>query len=362
MEEEKLYWLAFSVFEGVGPKRFALLKNYFGTAKKAWKAKRSQLLEIGLGPKLTESLVQFRKTLNPYSYFLRLREKKIMPLFIEDKNYPSHLKKIESPPFVLYVEGEVRPEDDLSIAVVGTRMMTGYGGQVTASLVTELVAAGLTIVSGLARGVDTAAHRAAVKAGGRTIGVLGCGLDQCYPPENIHLATEIANGYGAIVSEFPLGMKPTPRNFPARNRIIAGLSLGTVVIEGAQKSGALITARHTAEQGREVFAVPGPITSRFSAAPANLIKMGAKLVFDTNDILEELKLDAKRSTLDAKEVLPESPEEEVLLSLIKNEAKHLDQIAREADFDIAKATSIISLMEIKGKVRNLGSMTYIINK
>jgi len=360
--EEKLYWLAFSAFEGIGPKRFALLKNYFGTARKAWEAREKELLEVGLGPKLTSGLIKVRRSFNPRSYFLRLREKKIGVIFIDGDNYPENLKKIDNPPFVLYVKGVIKPEDELALAVVGTRLMTGYGGQVTSSLVTELVAAGLTIVSGLARGVDSMAHRATLKAGGRTIGVLACGLDLCYPPENEGLVKEIIHGLGAVVSEMPLGRSPIPGSFPARNRIIAGLSLGTVVVEGAKRSGSLITARHAAEQGREVFAIPGPVTSRFSAAPAHLIKMGAKLVFETQDILEELGLESMAKSQSRKKVVAESPEEEMVLSLIKDEAKHIDEIVRESGFDTAKVASIMSLMEIKGKVRNLGGMVYAINR
>jgi DNA processing protein len=363
MEEEKLFWLAFSAFEGIGSKRFALLKNYFGSAKKAWEAKERDLLAVGLGPSLTAKLIEFRKKFDFRSYFLRLREKKIGALLLEGEKYPKSLKKIDNPPFVLYVKGEIKLKDDLALAVVGTRLMTGYGGQVTESLVTELVSAGLVIVSGLARGVDTIAHQSALKASGRTIGVLACGLDLCYPPENEKLVEEIIAGRGAVVSEFPLGSPPLPGNFPARNRIISGLSLGTVVIEGARRSGALITARHAAEQGREVFAVPGPVTSRFSAGPAHLIKMGAKLVFETRDILEELDLEPKISfSVSKKKIISESPEEEMLLSLIRDEGKHLDQLVRESGFDTAKVASIMTMLEIKGKVRNLGGMMYIVNR
>ena len=361
MDDEKLYWLAFSAFKGIGPKRFALLKNYFGSAKKAWEAKKKELLEIGLGPKLTSRLLDFRNDFKPSSYFLRLREKEIECYFLDDENYPENLKKIDNPPFVLYVKGVIRPRDELAIAVIGTRKMTGYGGQVTESLVTELVSAGLTIVSGLARGVDSMAHKAALKAGGRTIGVLAS-LDIVYPPENISLVDEIVDGHGAVVSEFPLEMPSLPGIFPARNRIISGLALGTVVIEAPQKSGALITARHAGEQGREVFAIPGPVTSPNAAGPAHLIKMGAKLVFNVGDILEELKIETKVGIKKSKQVVPENPEEEAILSLIKNEAKHIDEIVRESGFDSGKVASIMSLMEIKGKVRNLGNMIYSINQ
>lgn len=359
MEKERLFWLAFSAFEGIGSRRFALLKDYFGSAKKAWQAKEGGLLAVGLGPKLTQRLVKFRKAFQPRSYFVRLCEKKVKPLFLDSENYPESLKKIDNPPFVLYVKGKLKPRDELALAVVGTRRMTSYGNQVTKSLVTELVRAGLTIVSGLARGIDTMAHRSALKARGRTIGVLACGLDRCYPPENEGLVKEIIKGQGAVVSEVPLGRSPARGSFPARNRIIAGLSLGTVVVEGAKRSGSLITARHAAEQGREVFAVPGPITSQFSAGPANLIKMGAKLVFETKDILEELDLESRGKSEAPRKVASESAEEEVLLSLIRDKAKHLNQLVQESGFDMAQVASIITLLEIKGKVKNLGGMIYL---
>jgi len=362
IDEEKLYWLAFSAFNGVGPKRFALLRNYFGTAKKAWEAREEELLAIGLGSRLTSGLLEFRKTFKPYSYFLRLREKETECYFLDAESYPENLKKIDNPPFVLYVKGVIRPEDELAIAVVGTRKMTGYGGQVTESLVTELVGAKITIVSGLARGIDSAAHRAVLKASGRTIGVLACGLDIVYPPENVSLVEQIVNDHGAVISEFPLGMQPMPGSFPARNRIISGLALGTVVVEAPEKSGALITARHAAEQGREVFAIPGPVTSPNAAGPANLIKMGAKLVFNVQDILDELRIKTEIKTSESKQVRPENPDEKLILSLIKNEAKHIDKIVRESGFDPGKVASIMSLMEIKGKVRNLGGMVYGINR
>ncbi len=362
MDEEKLHWLAFSAFNGVGPKRFALLKNYFGTAQKAWLAEEKDLLEIGLGPKLTFELVKFRRDFDPSSYFVRLREKEIECYFLDDNRYPESLKKIDSPPFVLYVKGVITPQDDLAVAVVGTRKMTGYGGQVTESLVTELVNAGLTVISGLARGIDSMAHRAALKADGRTIGVLACGLDIVYPPENAFLVEQIIDGQGAVISEFPLGMQPLPGSFPARNRIISGLALGTVVVEAPQKSGALITARLAAEQGREVFAIPGPVTSPNAAGPSHLIKMGAKLVFRVEDILEELGLDTKDRIRESEKVAAENVEEKTILSLIEREAKHIDEIVRESGFDPGKVASIMSLMEIKGKVKNLGNMIYSINR
>ncbi len=355
--------MGFNVFQGIGPKRFALLRNYFGSAKKAWGANKKQLLKAGLSPNLVESFLKFRKSFDFSSYFLRLRENEIKAKTLEDNGYPENLKKIDDAPFVLYVKGELKPEDELALAVVGTRRITGYGRQATEALVSELVAAGMTIVSGLAYGVDSVAHEMALSVDGRTVGVLASGLDHISPVGRLRLVEKIVNsGQGAVVSEFPLGMTPVKGLFPARNRIISGLSLGVLVTEGAPRSGAKITASHAAAQGREVFAVPGPITSQMSAAPADLIKMGAKLVSNVNDILERLNLESRIKKYESRKILPESPEEERLLALIQDEAKHLDQLVRESGLETGQVASIMSLMEIKGKVKNLGGMVYIINK
>lgn len=361
---EKKYWIGFSAFNGIGPKRFALLRNYFGSARSAWEARLKELLAIGLEQKLVENFVKFRQDFDLNSYFLRLRENKIECQTLVDKNYPENLKKIDNPPYVLFVKGKIKPQDELALAVVGTRKMTAYGREVTESLTQQLVNFGLTIVSGLARGVDTIAHQTVLQNGGRTIAVLACGLDIIYPPENKKLAEEIANGHGALVSEFPPGHQAVPGNFPARNRIISGLSLGTLVIEGAQDSGALITARHAADQGREVFAVPGPITSQNSAGPLLLIKQGAKLVYRVDDILEELNISAKGKTClpAGREIRSENADEERILMVIKDEAKQIDEIVRETGMNVGEVMSLMTMMEIKGMVKNLGKMVYGINK
>ncbi len=365
-EDEKKYWLGFSYFAGIGPKRFALLRNYFGSAKKAWEASSQDLLKIGLEEKLVENFLKFRENFNLDSSFLRLREKKIECQTLVDKNYPENLKKIDNPPYVIFVKGEIKTQDELALAVVGTRRMTVYGREVTENLTQQLVASGLTIVSGLARGVDTVAHQTALQNKGRTIAVLACGLDLIYPPENDKLAQQIVNGHGALVSEFPPGCQAVPGNFPARNRLISGLSLGTLVIEGAQDSGSLITARHAVSQGREVFAVPGPITSQNSAGPLWLIKEGAKLVERVEDILEELNIDVKmknKACLSAdRKIRPENPEEEKILMIIKEEPKQIDEIVRETGMNVGQVMSLMTMMEMKGMVKNLGGMVYGINR
>jgi len=287
---DKLYWLGFSFLNGLGSKRFALLRDYFGSAQKAWEASYDQLLAIGLNPQLIKNLIELRSKVNLNSCFIRMREKNIECQTSENKNYPENLKRIDSPPFILFSKGAMKSQDSLAIAVVGSRRMTDYGWMVTKKLVSELVAKKITIISGLARGIDTVAHETALANNGRTIAVLGHGLDLIYPPENKKLAEKISNGFGALISEYPLGCQPVASNFPARNRIISGLSLGVLVIEADIHSGSLITARQALDQGREVFAVPGPINSSNSSGTAFLIKQGAKLVENVNDILEELNV------------------------------------------------------------------------
>jgi len=280
MTDEKRYWVAFSVFPGIGPVRFRLLLEHFGSAKKAWEAP------------LSDKFIHFRKTFDIDEYLEKLEHLHVSVLTLNDPKYPKLLKEISDPPFLLYIRGKNTGEPinlDQTIAVVGTRNITRYGEEVTRKIVKGLVANGFTIVSGMAYGVDAIAHQTAIDSGGKTIAVLGCGIDIIAPEGNARLYRAIGEeGHGAIVSEMPLGLRPDKGMFVARNRIISGLSLGVVVTEGAGDSGALITARNAGEQGREVFAVPGPITSPYSRAPAQLIKKGATLVETVEDILDEI--------------------------------------------------------------------------
>jgi len=277
MDEETRSWVGFSVFPGIGPVRFRLLLEHFGTAKKAWEAP------------LSDKFVDFRKKFDIDAYLQRLEKLHVSVLTLNNPKYPKLLGQIDDAPFLLYVKGRGSKINlDKTIAVVGTRRITEYGENVTKKLVRELVARGFTIVSGMAYGVDAVAHKTAIEAGGKTIAVLGCGIDIIAPPSNASLYWAIVNGGGAVVSEMPLGLRPAKGLFVARNRIISGLSRGVVVTEGADDSGALITARNAGEQGRDVFAVPGPITSELSRGPARLLKNGAKLVESADDIIEEL--------------------------------------------------------------------------
>lgn len=293
--EDKEYWLAFSVFQGIGPIRFNHLLNIFGSAKKAFWSPERKWREIGFSGKLVARFLNFRRHFDFDSYFLRLEKKGVRAIFAEEENYPKLLKEIVDRPSVLYVKSKGTGGDLLSkkaVAVVGTRKVTTYGRQVTQMITEGLVSAGLVIVSGLARGVDKIAHETTINNQGLTVAVLGCGLDMIYPPEHQPLAERIVQAGGAVVSEFPLGVEAAPGNFPARNRIISGLCLGVVVTEAAEDSGSLITASCAAEQGREVFAVPGPITSPLSAGTSELLKKGARLVSGVGDILEELGIAA----------------------------------------------------------------------
>jgi DNA processing protein len=297
-DEEKLYWLGFSAFPGIGPLRFKLILEYFGSAKAAWHATREELIHIRLGEKLTDTFIAFRQTHSLDEYQKDMTKKEIRVITLQEAEYPGLLREISDAPFLLYVRGGKMPADIFSrtVAVVGTRKATVYGREITRRIAGSLASSGVTIVSGLAMGVDTVAHEATLEVGGRTVAVLGCGVDVIHPPCNTTLYWKIVKRGGWVISEFPIGQYALKGLFPARNRIISGLSLGTLVTEGASDSGALITARYAAEQGRDVFAVPGPITSEFSAAPTILLKQGAKLITSGEEIVEELKLALPRQS------------------------------------------------------------------
>lgn len=282
------YFLGLSLFSGIGIKKYQIIKNIFGSAKNFYLAKDKDLKNSNLSYGSYKRFLSFRHKADLHSYKIRLEKNLIKFLTIEDNNYPKLLKEIPSPPLVIYFKGNILDTDELALAVVGSRRVTSYGRRVTEKLTKDLVKKGFTIISGLARGVDSIAHRTALSLGGRTMAVLASGLDWIYPPEHKGLAQEITK-QGALISEYPLGQRPSRGQFPARNRIISGLSLGVLITEGASRSGTKITANMAANQGREVFCVPGPINSPLSEGPADLIKQGAKLTTSINDILEEFR-------------------------------------------------------------------------
>lgn len=355
MEKDRPFFVALAACPGIGPIRFKLLLKHFKTARAVWEAS-DPILSKALTPSIYQQFSTFKKTFNPHKYIEKLSERKVKIITLEDKTYPKALKQLDDAPPVLYVRGEL-PEGNY-LGVVGTRKITAYGKQVTEKLVSDLVASRFVVVSGLARGVDSFAHKVTIEQSGKTVAVLGGGVDMIYPPENISLAEKIIQTGGAVISEFPLGMAPVPGNFPARNRIISGLSLGVLVTEAGEDSGSLITADLAAEQGREVFAVPGPIYSKLSGGPAKLIKQGAKLVTSLEDILEELQLDTEKMADWVREVKVDSADEQKVVDLLKNGPLHVDEIARGTKINLAKLGGLLSMMELKGQIKSFSAGTY----
>lgn len=361
MDEEVKYFNAFNLFPEIGAVRFKKLLAYFGSLKDAWQADGKSLKEAKLEENLVQEILIRRKNIDPDQELAKLTQEGISIITIRDKSYPKILKEIYDPPALLYIKGSFQLEDEFSLAVVGTRRPSSYGIQVTLYLVRDLAKTGLTIVSGLARGIDTLAHKTCLEAGGRTIAVLGSGIDKAsiYPSINYKLAEQISQG-GAVISEYPIGTFALPYHFPARNRIISGLSLGTLLVEAPEKSGALLTANHAVNQNRQVFAIPGPIYAKNSLGPNNLIKMGAKLVSQTQDILEELNLTSLIEKTETKKIIPDSQEEALILEVLSDQPIYIDGIVSRTKLDTATVNSTLTLMEMKGKVRNLGGMNYVI--
>jgi len=347
------YWIAFSRIPGIGPARIRKLLAHFGGLQRAWEANALELKAAEMDDKSIGIILKARKSINPHLELEKLESRGIKPYAYDSPSYPRLLSYVPNPPVVIYVQGDIVQEDECSVAVVGTRKATAYGREVVSRIVTGLVMNGVTVVSGLARGIDSYAHRAALEAGGRTIAVLGSGLDQVYPWENKKLADDIVRS-GALVSEYPLGTRPEARNFPPRNRIITGLSLAVVVIEADMKSGALISAGFAAQQGREVMAVPGSILSPTSAGTNYLIQQGAKLISRVEDILEELDIDRVSLESDSRSIVTDDPTEQALLDVLGNEPKHIDDIAFESNMPIAVVSASLTMMEIKGIVRSNG--------
>lgn len=352
------YLLALHSVEGLGPARIKKLFDHFGSFEAIWNSQVSELSYFKFPEKLVINLKTIKKDLDPDDYFTKLQKSGVKVITIFDDNYPADLREIHGAPMIIYYKGEINEEIlKKCFGVVGTRKPTGYGRIVTEKLTKELVEAGLTIVSGLARGVDTIAHTITVDSGGKTLAVLGGGLSQIFPSENLRLAEKIADGFGAILTEFPPSYPHLAGNFPARNRIIAGLSKGVLVTEAAEDSGSLITARLAIEQGREVFAVPGPITSSMSEGTSVLLKDGAKLVSSVKDILEELGIKSapaiKTSDLNL------TKEEKDILDLIKGEGRHVDEIARNLKKQISQVSGILLKLEIVGIAKNLGGGFYM---
>lgn len=358
-EEDLRYWIGFNKVTGIGAARLRALLDYFGDLEAAWQASAHDLRCAGLDQRSLDNLCQTRRELNLDREVDKLHRARVQVLTWADDDYPRNLREVYNPPPLLFVRGKIENQDEWAVAVVGTRRASVYGKEAARMIGADLAHAGVTVVSGLALGIDSMAHRACLDAGGRTIAVLGCGVDIIYPPQNASLAAEIVER-GALVSEYPLGTRPDARNFPPRNRIISGLSLGTVVVEADLGSGARITADFAAEQGREVFAVPGNLFNRGSRGTNRLIQEGAKMVCSVADILEELNLTMVSEQAQARMAIPENETEATLLAQLSAEPTHVDDLGRAVGLPIAQVSSTLALMELKGMVRQVGGMNYVL--
>jgi len=357
------YEIGLSFFEGVGPIRYRSLINYFGSASAVFKASETDLKKSGFGDNFIEKFTSFRQKTNLDALSHDIQKKNIQVLTQEDDEYPDLLKEIPSAPFILYALGDMSfLHDELPIGIVGTRQPTRYGIEVTRIFTEKLVHAGCTIISGMAMGIDAIAHKTAMNEKGRTVAVLGCGVDICYPAVNRAIYDRLKTD-GLIISEFPPGMRTSIGVFPSRNRIIAGLSRGVLVTEGTDKSGSLITAKNAAEFGRDVFAIPSPITSQMGKASLILIQNGAQAVGDANDILQEYSEVSKRIAQETKaaSLISLSFDEKRIVGLITQEGSvHVDSLVRTISMSSAEVLAIVSRLEMSGVVSEIEEGVYTI--
>ncbi len=361
LDTDLKYWVCFSRIAGMGHARIRLLLDHFGNLENAWKANTAELIHAGLDAKLSTAISENRKAIEPDQELENLEKYGIRAVPFISGDYPGRLLEISDYPAVLYLRGSSLPDDELSIAVVGTRRVSIYGRQATEEIVADLTRSGITIISGLAKGTDTIAHRVTLEMNGRTVAVFACGLDIVYPAENARLARQIMET-GVLVSEYPLGTKPRAENFPRRNRIMSGLSLGVLVIEAGEKSGALITAEQALTQNREVFAVPGSIFSPYSKGTNKLIQQGAKLVRNYLDVLEELNLSSLAQQLEVKQFLASDKNEAILLEHLTQEPRHIDEICRLSSLPSQVVSSTLAILELKGIIKQIGNLNYTLAK
>jgi DNA processing protein len=358
MDQKTKYWVGFNLVKGIGPVRLEKLLAWFGDIQKAWEANEHHLRAAGLSDKLCQQLVQIRKETSLDEVMDKVLESGCQVLTWDHSDYPESLRLISQSPAVIYIKGSLEEEDDWGIGIVGTRRFTSYGRQAAENLARELARNSITVISGLARGIDGIAHQNVLEAGGRTIAVLGSGLDQIYPPEHQTLAERIVR-QGALISDYPLGTPPDGSNFPPRNRIISGLAKAVVVIEAGEKSGALITANFAAEQGKEVFAVPGRITSPASQGTNLLIKQGAHPLLEPRDILDYLDMTYIPEQRVIRAILPADSKEALLYQILGDEPLHVDDIKAQVKMPIEEVMSTLALMELKGLVRKTFGLKYV---
>jgi len=357
MADHKKYWIGFNLVKGVGSVRFSQIQAYFGDLSIAWHAPAEAFQEVGLPERVLKNFFVLRVEIDLDHLYESIISSNTTVLTLLDEAYPRLLREIDQAPPVIYIKGNLIPADEFAVAMVGTRRVTAYGQQVTRDTSTYLAGHGLTIVSGLARGVDALAHQHALQAGGRTIAVLGSGVDVIYPPEHRKLADAILEN-GAIISDYPMGTQPEGINFPPRNRIISGLSLATIVVEAGERSGALITADFAVEQGRDVFAVPGNVFSPASRGTNRLIQKGAYAMVSPQDVLDVLDLSQVEDYKDARQVLPANTTEAKILQVMDYEPIHVDDICNKVDLPVEKVSAALTMMELKGMVQHVGGMRY----
>jgi DNA processing protein len=358
MTDDQQYWVGFNLIKGIGAVRLQGLLDHFGDLSLAWQASTTQLEQSGLSPKIVQTIVQVRRQVDLQRVMDDIQKQGIQVVTWQDEKYPARLKEITQPPPVLYLKGSYELEDAWAVAVVGTRHITAYGRQVAEEIGRFLGSHGITVVSGLARGVDAVAHAAALDAGGRSLAVLGCGVDRIYPPENRQLAEKLCVA-GGLLSDYAPGTPPESANFPPRNRIISGLSLAVVVIEAGLESGAMITATFAAEQGRDVFAVPGNIHAPQSAGTNHLIQDGAHPLLDPHEILSALELTCVEEKIATRRSIPADPTESRLLSEMGFEPMHADELSARLALPIETVSAALTVMELKGMVRQVGGMSYV---
>ena len=359
------YWIALSGINGLGGVTYKNLISRFSDPQKVFSAASNDLLKVeGVSPNIVKLIKEFDDWGPVKEEVEKLKKIGLNILVLTDPDYPKNLYNIYNPPPYLYITGKITKDDKRAIAIVGSRIPDIYGKKVTEQIAAELARNGITVVSGLARGIDSIAHRACLKAGGRTLAVLGSGIDFVYPPENKSLYKEISQN-GAVLSEFKIGTKPEANNFPRRNRIISGLSLGTLVVQATEKSGSLITAEFALEQNREVFAIPGNIGSKLSKGANKLIKKGAKLVNDVDDILEEIGgfigAKNKKKVLNTVQIEGLEPAERLIYEILSNEQLHIDQIIKMSNLDSSIVLANLLSLELNGIVSQLPGKYFLIS-
>lgn len=377
------YLNALNKINGLGAQKMKILLDFFGAAENVWKANPADLKESRIGEALAGKIITEREKINPDEEWEKMEKENIRIVTLTDGNYPKLLKEIPNPPYILYVKsgdkefsakggsppdgragasgGNINLNERPMIAMVGSRKFTQYGKQAAENFARELARAGIIIVSGMALGIDSFAHRGALDGGGKTIAVLGSSLEDknIGPRSNYELSKNITEN-GALVSDFSLGISSVPGNFPARNRLMAGMTLGTIVIEAALESGSLITANLALEFNREVFSVPGSIFSPQSEGTNALIKSGAKPAMSVKDILEELNIEKRSAQDQVKRIIPATPEEEKILKKLSQDPAHIDTIAKLTKLEASAVSATLAVMEMKGMIRNIGGQNYIL--